>query len=129
MFEELADVSEGRSLLLWSDGQWTTCFASWPEPFRQHDVVDFAHHLFQQLNPFFHSCRWESRLEQDDLLKVVDHNAQGCPLHLYICSDQKSMPPTALQGLVSTWSMASFGLHALTEPADVTCLHIGRFDS
>ena len=62
-------------------------------------------------------------------MKVVDHNAQGCPLHLYICSEQKSTLPIDLQGLVSTWSLASFGLHALTEPADVTCLHIDRFDS
>ena len=59
---ELADVSKGQPLLLWSDGQWTSLPANWSNPFRQHDVVDFAHHLLQQTNPFFLSCCWESRL-------------------------------------------------------------------
>ena len=116
-------------MLLWADGQWTTLLANWTNPFRQHDVVDFAHHLLQQTNPLFLSCCWESRLEDDGQLKVVDHNAQGCPLRLYICSEQKRTLPIDLQGLVSSWSLASFGLRALTEPADVTCLHIDRFDS
>ena len=61
---------------------------------------------------------------------MVDQSALGCPLHLYICSEQKNaLLPTDLQGLISNWSLASFGLHGLTEPADVTCLHIDRFDS
>ena len=67
----------------------------------------WLHHILQQLEPFFHSCCWESRLEEEENLKV---DAQGCALHVYICGDH-----TDLQGLVSTWSMASFGLHALTE--------------
>ena len=94
----MADVSKGQSMLLWSDGQWTTLLANWPNPFRQHDVVDFAHHLLQQTNPLFLSCCWESRLEEDGTLKVVDHNAQGCPLHLYICSDQKSTCQSTCKG-------------------------------
>ena len=55
---------------------------------------------------------------------MVDQSALGRPLHLYICSEQKNvMLPTDLQGLLS------IGLRGLTEPADVTCLHIDRFDS
>ena len=100
---DMADVSKGQSMLLWADGQWTTLLANWPNPFRQHDVVDFTHHLLQQTNPLFLSCCWESRLEDDGQLKVVDHNAQGCPLRLYICSEQKSTLPIDLQGLVSNW--------------------------
>ena len=91
----------------WSDGQWTTFLSNWPEPFRQHDVTDFAHHLLQQLNPNFLSCCWESRVEQDGEIRVVDQSALWRPLHLYICSEQKNITlPTDLQGLISSWSMA-----------------------
>ena len=44
---------------------WTTFLANWPEPFRQHDVTDFVHHLLQLLNPHFFSCCWEPRLEEE----------------------------------------------------------------
>ena len=123
-------TTQGEPLLLGADGQWTTFLSTWPEPFRQHDVIDFAHCLLQQLNPNFLRCCWESRLEQDGEIRVVDQSALGCPAHLYICSEQKNaMLPTDLQGLLSNGRVASFGLHGLTEPADVTCLHIDRFDS
>ena len=90
VFGKIADVSRGAEpLLLWSDGQWTTFSSNWLEPFRQHDVTDFAHHLLQQLNPNFLSCCWESRLEEDGDIRVVDESAPRCPLHLYICGEQK----------------------------------------
>ena len=57
----------------------------------------------------------------------MDQGAR-CPLTLYICGN-KSPQHNDLQSVISTWSMASFGLPALIGPADVTCIHIGRFDS
>ena len=97
-------------MLLWFDGQWTTSPANWPEPFPQHEVTDSAHHILQQLHPLFHCCCWESRLAQGGLYKVVDQGAR-CPLTLYICGN-KSPQHNDLQGMISTWSVASFGLPA-----------------
>ena len=49
----------------------------------------------------------------------------GAPCTCTSAVNKKStLLPIDLQGC-----MASFGLHGLTEPADVTCLHIDRFDS
>lgn len=53
-------------------------------------------------------------------------SGHGCPLHLYLCGDNKSN----LHGpSKSSFFMASFGLHALVKPADLTCVQIDRFDS
>ena len=124
VFETIADVSQGgEPLLLWADGQWTTFLSTWPEPFRQHDVTDFAHYLLHSVvvgNPGWNRMGksvWWIRVPWDApciFTSAVSKRMHCCPL---ICKG------------ISNWSLASFGLHGLTEPADVTCLHIDRFDS
>ena len=121
-----AEPYDGESILLWANGQWTSLLVDWPDPFRQHDVVDFSHHILQLLNPMFFSCCWESRLEQDGIVKVVDQN------DLYVSSQRgskKQAGSSDLQALLTSWSMASFGLHALVSPADLSCIQLDRFDS
>ena len=132
VFSQIAEPYDGESILLWANGQWTSLLVDWPDPFRQRDVVDFSHHILQLLNPMFFSCCWESRLEQDGIVKVVDQNDHSCPLHLYVSSQsgsKKQAGSADLQALLTSWSMASFGLHALVSPADLTCIQLDRFDS
>ena len=132
VFSQIAEPYDGESILLWANGQWTTLLADWPDPFRQHDVVDFTHHILQLLNPMFFSCWWESRLDQDGHTRVVDQNDNSCPLHLHVSpqgESKKQSGSTDLQTLLTSWSMASFGLHALVSPADLTCVQLDRFDS
>lgn len=65
-------------------------------------------------------------------MKVVDQNDHSCPLHLYVSSQsgtRKQAGSADLQALLTSWSMASFGLHALVSPADLTCIQLDRFDS
>ena len=62
-------------------------------------------------------------------MKVVDQNDHSCPLHLYVtsqCGSNSKAGPTDLQALLTSWSMASFGLHALVSPADLTCIQLDR---
>ena len=127
VFGQLLTDAPAEPMLLWSNGPWLTLLQSWDKPFEQHDLVDFAHFLLSQVSPCFASNLWEARVDADAQVRTVDGGSHHCPVRLYL-SDGSKRDETALQDLITTWSLESYGLQALSGVSDMLCLQIDRFD-
>ena len=46
---------------LWQHLPWVTLHASWPQPHRQHDIIEYMQFLRPRLSSEVADCQWESR--------------------------------------------------------------------
>ena len=108
--EWLHSLADARPFLKWSSTpfdvvqipSFATTLEGWSNPFRQHDVVEFAAHLLSQAHSEATTCRCEARWELDTVLEVWD---QGSPWQPLLLQHEDSTAWPGLQRLMNfrTW--------------------------
>jgi len=119
-----------RSIVpLWSHIGWRALHSSWPEPSRQHDIVEYFTHLRPLLGAKLRFGSWESRQVRPE---GVLSNEEGHTWPLLIPASLPGLAaqhpePLSMQSLVDRWSSAQVGLHALVSEPPAILIQICRF--
>ena len=122
-------VQAWRDVLFAKKPQFAPCLPSWRPILRhwqrvnsQHDVVEFAEHVFQYMQAPVMAGSWESRTLEGDAVRVWSSGSTNRALHIHL----DDRPGQTLQMLVQGWSGQAM-VHALTHVPNVLVLQIMRY--
>ena len=117
---------------LWQHLPWVTLHASWPQPHRQHDIIEYMQFLRPRLSSEVADCQWESRQELDGYIRRVDVGSTW-PLWLPAPLDSLAHPAesdttVSVQHLVDAWQQhAGAGSQALVQSPPILLIQVNRF--
>ena len=122
-------VQAWRDVLFAKKPQFVPCLPSWRPILRhwqrvnsQHDVVEFAEHVFQYMQAPVMAGSWESRTLEGDAVRVWSSGSTNRALHIHL----DDRPGQTVQMLVQGWSEQAM-VHALTHVPKVLVLQIMRY--
>ena len=103
---------------------WIMLISPWLQPFRQHDVAEFAQHLVRRLRiPAFQGC-WHARRFEAGRCSILDTGPCSSPIPLPL------QGPESLQACIDKWhSQHSSALHAFTSETSTILLQLMRFNA
>ena len=117
---------------LWQHIPWISLHTSWPQPHRQHDIIEYMQFLRPWLSSAVAYCQWESRQELDGCIRKVDVGSTW-PLWLPAPLDSlanHAEPNTVIsvQHLVDAWQQhAGAGSQALVQSPPILLIQVNRF--
>ena len=117
---------------LWQHLPWVSLHASWPQPHRQHDIIEYLQFLRPRLSTAVADCQWESRQELDGYIRRVDVGSTW-PLWLpapldSLASPAESDTTISVQHLVDAWQQhAGAGSQALVQSPPLLLIQVNRF--
>ena len=103
---------------------WVMLISPWPQPFRQHDVAEFAQHLLHRLRVPSLQGYWHARRFEAGRCTITDTGP---------CTSPVSLPlqgPVTLQGCIDQWhSQHTSALLAFTPGTSLIVLQLMRFNA
>ena len=97
--------------------EWTSLLVDWRRPTQQHDIAEFATHIFQKLRLPAYQGAWHARALDGEVRDIGDTNS---PIVMQVDGC------TTLQSCISRWSNQSLR-HALNEAPKILCVQLARF--
>ncbi|CAE7203393.1 unnamed protein product [Symbiodinium sp. CCMP2592] len=105
---------------------WRLALMTWPQPQRQHDVVEFASFILEQASAVSFDGAWEARV-MDHVCWSADGGSLENPISLELVASG------SLQHAISGWHQQVYPInrqaypHALSSPPRILCLRLNRF--
>ena len=106
-----------RQTRLMAHIEWTSLLVDWRRPTQQHDIAEFATHIFQKLRLPAYQGAWHARALDGEVRDIGDTNS---PIVMQVDGC------TTLQSCISRWSNQSLR-HALNEAPNILCVQLERF--
>ena len=106
-----------RQTRLMAHIEWTSLLVDWRRPTQQHDIAEFATHIFQKLRLPAYQGAWHARALDGEVRDIGDTNS---PIVMQVDGC------TTLQSCISRWSNQSLR-HALNEAPRILCVQLERF--
>ena len=114
---------------VWTRISWRALHQRWPQPTRQHDIVEYLTYLRAFLHPSITQCIWQARQHLDGFTRVID---SGSCWPLWIPTPLHALHPStscelSIQHLLDNWS-AQQGLQGTVDVPGVLLIQINRFN-
>ena len=110
-------VHLNRPTRLMAHTEWTSLLTDWRRPLQQHDIAEFATHIFQKLRMPAFQGTWHARALDGEVRDIGDTNS---PIVMQVDGC------TTLQSCISCWSGQPL-CHALTAAPSILCVQLERF--